>query len=122
MPRKRALTDKQSAFLQALFGPAKGDPKRAKKLAGYSDATEVMELLHSLQEEIKDYTRKYLDGHTARAAVSIVELLDDPTTLGGREKLAAAKDLLDRTGFKPTDKVEVQAESPLFILPPKGQS
>ena len=31
----------------------------------------------------------------------------------------AAKDLLDRAGFVKTDKVEVKAESPLFILPEK---
>ena len=36
-----------------------------------------------------------------------------------KEKMAAAKDFLDRAGFVKTDKVEVKSESPLFILPPK---
>jgi hypothetical protein len=36
-----------------------------------------------------------------------------------KEKMAAAKDILDRAGFKATDKVEVKSETPLFILPAK---
>jgi hypothetical protein len=46
--------------------------------------------------------------------------MENPTDLGNKEKMAAAKDLLDRAGFVKTDKVEVTAESPLFILPPKS--
>lgn len=34
--------------------------------------------------------------------------------------MIAAKDILDRGGFVKTDKVEVTAASPLFILPPKN--
>ncbi len=47
------------------------------------------------------------------------EVMDDPTELGNKEKMIAAKDLLDRAGFVKTDKVEVKAVSPLFILPEK---
>jgi len=35
--------------------------------------------------------------------------------------MAAAKDVLDRSGFKASDKVEVATTSPLFILPPKDE-
>ena len=48
-----------------------------------------------------------------------MNIMDDPTQLGSKERLAAAKDILDRAGFKATEKVEVKAETPLFILPPK---
>ncbi len=34
--------------------------------------------------------------------------IDDPTELGIKEKLAAAKDLLDRSGVVKTEKLEVQ--------------
>jgi len=43
-----------------------------------------------------------------------------PTDLGNKEKMAAAKDFLDRAGFVKTEKVEVKSENPLFILPPKA--
>jgi hypothetical protein len=46
--------------------------------------------------------------------------MQNPTDLGNKEKMAAAKDLLDRAGFVKTDKVEVKSDSPLFILPPKN--
>ncbi len=36
--------------------------------------------------------------------------------------MIAAKDVLDRGGFVKTDKVEVSAASPLFILPPKNEN
>jgi len=49
----------------------------------------------------------------------MLEVLSNPTSLGNREKIIAAKDLLDRAGFVKTDKVEIKTESPLFILPPK---
>jgi hypothetical protein len=43
----------------------------------------------------------------------------DPTELGLREKLSAAKDLLDRVGLVKTEKVQVEAGNGLMILPPK---
>ena len=46
-------------------------------------------------------------------------MIDNPTDLGNKEKMIAAKDILDRGGFTKTDKVEVTSASPLFILPPK---
>jgi hypothetical protein len=48
-----------------------------------------------------------------------MNVMTNPTDLGNKEKMAAAKDFLDRAGFVKTDKVEVKSESPLFILPPK---
>ena len=48
------------------------------------------------------------------------EIMNSPTDLGNKEKMAAAKDILDRSGFAKTDKVEVTSASPLFILPPKN--
>jgi len=49
------------------------------------------------------------------------QVMDSPTDLGNKEKMVAAKDILDRGGFKATDKVEVTSSSPLFILPPKDE-
>ena len=40
-------------------------------------------------------------------------------TLGLRERITASKDVLDRAGFAQPQEVKVQAETPLFILPPK---
>jgi hypothetical protein len=48
------------------------------------------------------------------------EVMNNPTDLGNKEKMAAAKDVLDRSGFIKTEKVEVSAANPLFILPQKA--
>jgi|TARA_S200002703_G_scaffold19530_1_gene15821 hypothetical protein len=115
----RQLTEKQQKFLDVLFDEAKGNPVTAKKLAGYADGVSSTVIMDALKEEVKDLTYKFLSATGTRAAYSMLEVLSNPTSLGNREKIIAAKDLLDRAGFVKTDKVEIKTESPLFILPPK---
>ena len=43
----------------------------------------------------------------------------EPTELGMKDKLTAAKDLLDRVGLVKTEKLQVEASNGLMILPPK---
>jgi len=50
----------------------------------------------------------------------MVNALYDPTELGIKEKMAAAKDLLDRAGLGKVDKVDVSSSGGgIFYLPPK---
>lgn len=114
-----ALTEKQRKFLDAMFGDAKGNASEAKKMAGYSPATTTAEVMESLEDEIVERTKKLIASIGPKAAFAINDILDNPTALGNKDKLAAAKDFLDRAGFKPQEKVEIKSESPLFILPPK---
>jgi hypothetical protein len=54
-----------------------------------------------------------------KAVLSMTGVLDDPSALGTREKLAASKEILDRVGLVKTEKVEVKADkSAVLILPP----
>jgi len=106
-----ALTEKQQKFLDVLFEEARGNPVEAKKLAGYSE---------NVKEQIADLTKKFISSSATKAAYSMFEVMHSPTDLGNKEKMVAAKDILDRSGFTKTDKVEVTAASPLFILPPKN--
>ena len=119
MPRE--LTQKQRLFLDVLFDKAQGSIVQAKKLAGYSDGTSSSEVVRSLKDEINEATREYLARVAPKAAFSMANVLDDPTELGIKEKMVAAKDLLDRTGHAKTEKMEVTAQSGLFILPPKQE-
>ena len=116
----RQLTEKQQKFLDVLFEEAKGNPVTAKKLAGYSENNPTSAITASLQEEIADLTKKFIASTATKAAYSLSQVIDNPTDLGNKEKMVAAKDILDRSGFTKTDKVEVTAASPLFILPPKN--
>ena len=117
MPRE--LTEKQRLFLDVLFDKAQGSIVQAKKLAGYSDGTTSSEVVRSLKDEINEATREYLARVAPKAAFSMANVLDDPTELGIKEKIVAAKDLLDRTGHAKTEKMEVSSSTGLFILPPK---
>lgn len=117
----KQLTEKQAKFLEVLFEEARGSAVRAKELAGYSDNTPTSEVVASLKEEIMERTQLYMARNAPLAAMSIVDGMIDPTELGLRDKLNAAKDLLDRVGLVKTEKVQVEATNGLMILPPKAK-
>lgn len=115
---KRQLTENQKLFLEYLFGEAAGDTVKAKRLAGYSDNYPTSAVVESLKEEIIEHTKLYLSGRGAKAAIKIVGIIDDPTSLGAKEALAAARDVLDRIGVVKTEKIDLGANG-IFILPSK---
>jgi len=114
------LTEKQQKFLDVLFTEeCKGNPVAAMKAAGYASNTSSTQITGPLQEEIAELTKKFIATAGSKAAFSMMQVMTNPTDLGNKEKMAAAKDFLDRAGFVKTDKVEIKAENPLFILPEK---
>jgi hypothetical protein len=117
----RNLTERQQKFLDVLFDEAGGDVVRAKILAGYSENVSTTEIIKGIKEEIMERTQLYMARNAPRAAMSLVSGMVDPTELGLREKLSAAKDLLDRVGLVKTEKVQVEASNGLMILPPKDK-
>ena len=116
---KRALTEKQELFLAVLFEEAEGDPLKAKKLAGYSDNVPTSSVTASLVDEIAELTRKFIAQSSTKAAYTMFKVMGDKDMLGAKERMAAAKDLMDRAGIVKTEKVEVSSSEPVFILPAK---
>jgi hypothetical protein len=117
----RTLTEQQQAFLDVLYEEAKGDVRVAMKLAGYSPTTPSKAVTVPLAEEIADLTMKFIAQSSTKAVYSMYEVMQDPTKLGNKDKMIAAKDILDRAGFNKTEKVEVKAKEPVFILPAKKE-
>ena len=116
----RKLTEKQQKFLDVLFEEAKGDTTKAKNLAGYAKNVTATQVVSSLEAEVATLTRKFISQSSTKAVYSMFEALDPKTNpLGLKERMTAAKDFLDRAGFKPTEKVEVTTVDPVFILPAK---
>ena len=113
------LTENQQKFMAVLFDEAGGDVVLAKKLAGYSDTTTTSTVIKGLRDEIAEATRDYMARVAPRAAVAMGNALVDPTELGIRDKMVAAKDLLDRAGLGKVDKVDVTSGGGIFYLPPK---
>jgi hypothetical protein len=118
----RNLTENQQKFLEVLFDDAGGDVVLAKKLAGYSNGTPTRIIVESLKDEIGEATRSYFARTAPKAAMAMVQALSDPTELGIKDKMSAAKDLLDRAGLGKVDKVDVTSTGGVFYLPPKEGS
>ena len=116
----RQLTAKQQVFLNALFDEAGGSVILAKKIAGYSDTSSTSEIVKGLKEEILEATQLYMARNAPQAAVAMAGALVDPTELGIRDKMSAAKELLDRTGLVKTEKMQVEASGGVMLMPPKA--
>ena len=117
----RQLTENQQRFLKVLFDEANGDVVTAKHLAGYSEGTATTEIVKGLKDEIMDATQTYMARNAPKAAVAMASALMDPTELGLRDKMSAAKELLDRTGLIKTEKIQVEASGGVMLMPPKKQ-
>ena len=95
----KELTEKQNAFLNALFGDALGDYRMAMDIAGYAPSTTVRDVTSGLQEEILQGSRENLAANAPKAAI----------------------DVLDRVGVVKQERLEVNTPSGLFILPAKKE-
>jgi hypothetical protein len=116
----RELNEKQQKFLDVLFDEASGDMVAAKKLAGYADTTPTTSIVKGLKEEILEATQMYMARNAPKAALAMTGALYDPTELGIRDKMSAAKELLDRVGLVKTEKMEVKASGGVMLMPPKA--
>ena len=119
--QEKSLTNTQEKFLDALFGEAQGDPKKAGELAGYSSHS-YPKVLRNLKQEIVSRAENYLAVHSARAATKMVNMLDeDGTTPHANIRLEAAKQILDRIGIVKKDQLDInmKAVHGIFILPAK---
>jgi hypothetical protein len=115
----KKLTEKQEKFLRVLFDVAEGDVVKAKQLAGYSDASSTTDIIKGIKEEVLDATHLYMARNAPKAAMAVVNGVDDPTQLGIRDRLSAAKELLDRSGLVKTEKMQVEASGGVMLMPPK---
>jgi len=116
----RELNERQQKFLDVLFEEAGGDVVSAKKLAGYSENTPTTAIVKGLKEEILEATQMYMARNAPKAAMAMTGALYDPTELGIRDKMAAAKELLDRVGLVKTEKMQVEASGGVMLMPPKA--
>ena len=116
----RQLNERQQKFLNVLFEEAGGDVVQAKKIAGYADNTPTTSIVKGLKDEILEATSMYMARNAPKAAMAMTGALHDPTELGIRDKMVAAKELLDRTGLVKTEKMQVEASGGVMLMPPKA--
>jgi hypothetical protein len=120
MEVEKKYTEKQLAFLDALMGEARGNIRHAMDAAGYSKSIAIKEVVSGLKEEIIDQASMMLALNAPKAAYGIVDVLDDPSALGARNSISAAREILDRTGLVKKEQVQVETKGGgMFVLPPK---
>ena len=120
---KKELTEKQEAFLEHLMGDAKGNLRKAMDLAGYSKTTALKEVVGPLREEVTERASMMLALNTPKAAFGIIDVLDDPSSLGARNAISAAREILDRTGLIKKEQIEVTNNGGgMFVLQPKNNN
>tara|TARA_B100000963_G_scaffold216635_1_gene188910 strand:- start:1141 stop:1524 length:384 start_codon:yes stop_codon:yes gene_type:complete len=118
---EKKYTEKQTAFLEALMGEGRGNIRKAMDIAGYSKGTNQGEVTGPLREEIIERASMMLAMNAPKAAYGLVDVLNDPTSLGARNAINAAREVLDRTGLIKKEKIEVTNNGGgMFILPPKA--
>lgn len=117
---ERNYSEKQLAFLDAMQGEAKGNIHKAIKLAGYGNVS-ASDVVPYLTDELVAIAEHILAYNSAKAAFGMVNALDDPTSLGAKTAVTAAKEVLDRVGIVKKEKLEVSASegAGVFILPAK---
>ena len=119
---KKELTVKQQTFLDHLIDTG-GDPKKAAKLAGYSENGH-WQVVQALKNEIIELASNILAQSAPKAAMKLVDVMesDDPIPQANI-RLQAAQTILDRTGLGKQERMDVnhKVEGGLFILPAKDE-
>ena len=119
--QNKELTIQQKTFINALFGEAKGNPKKAGEIAGYSDSS-YPNVVKNLKEIIVEKAESVLALHSPKAVMGLVDALEeDGMTPAANIRIEAAKQILDRVGIVKKEKIDINAQVAhgIFILPPK---
>ena len=99
------MTDKQDLFIQEYV--RSGNATKSAIYAGYSEKTakaQGHQLKNKLSEQIKDATYKALQDKIPQALKWVTDLAENAESESVR--LGAVKDILDRAGMKPVEKIE----------------
>ena len=71
----RNLTEKQQAFLDALFEEAEGNPVKALKLAGYAEGTSSTTVMSVLKGEVAERTKDFIATRGPAAAWAMMQVM-----------------------------------------------
>ena len=119
---KKELTVKQQTFLDHLIETG-GDPKKAAKLAGYSENGH-WQVVQALKNEIIELASNILAQSAPKAAMKLVDVMESDNPIPQANiRIQAAQTILDRTGLGKQERMDVnhKVEGGLFILPAKDE-
>ena len=99
------MTDKQTAFVKEFA--LTGNAIQSAIKAGYSEKTSTQkghQLRWQFQHQIEDETRRLMKAAVPGALAQIVDLA--ARAVSEQVRLQAAKNIMDRAGLKPTERIE----------------
>lgn len=115
------LTDQRMMFVDEYIKLRCKNARQAAINAGYSEKSaqsqssqilkdsEVLEYLKKRKDEISKGLQQEFIFDALEARKVMFEIMTNPEA-DDRDKIAVAKDFLDRAGFKPTDEVKLSGE------------
>lgn len=117
------LTDRQKRMLQVFsHADVQGDWQKAKVKAGYAPNTPLEDIMTGdFAAECAKVADQYLALNTVKAAIKLVDVLDDPNQIGARQTQVVAESILDRQGLTRREKLAVDMKTPdaVVIIPRK---
>lgn len=123
MSEMKPLNERQQKFVDAIVGEAGGDIRAAMDIAGYSKHTTIKEAVEPVKDHIVEAAQMMIAMNAPKAAVGLTNVITDPSALGARNVVAAAREVLDRAGVVKRETLEVKGpEGGIFILPPKQEA
>ena len=111
----------QERFLSFLFDDdVGGDIKKAATKAGYAHPeANCHRIARALKDKIIERTKEYIALNGPKAAVAMSNVLEGPVLPGVKERLQAAKELLDRCGVVKSEELKIVTPGTIFYLPAK---
>ncbi len=73
----KELTEQHKRFLEVLFADAGGNINQAMRMAGFSEGYSRRSLTNYLKEEIIEATQLYIAMAAPKAAVAMINAIDD---------------------------------------------
>jgi len=122
----RQLTDKQESLLRLYWeSGCLGNPQHLARDAGYTSYNGAYLAIKSLKDEMLELAEIFLVQNAPKAAGTLVEAMNaDEPIPGIKDRLDAAKSLLDRVGLGKRDRstVDVNVSGGVFLIPTKDQA
>lgn len=116
-PQSRTLTEKQQAFVDEFI--ANGGKQSAAALkAGYAEGSHHTDASRLVRNPlIQQAITKGVMMQIGLRAASALQTIDSLSTTARSDyvRLEAAKDILDRAGFKPPDRIDTRLDATLTV-------
>lgn len=113
------LDERERAFIEVLFDVCGGDVPAAMAEVGYPNTTSPASVRKKLNKHIQKAAKEYLITSSAKASISLVSVLHDPSGVGAKQIISASKEILDRASVVKDEGPQTIEVRNMFILPAK---